>query len=123
HEIFSCPDLAELLRRDPNKQQVAIEEVLRLRPPFFGFFRRVKKPVQVAGVDMAPGDDVYMGWAAANRDPEIFECPAEFRLDRTSHRHFSFGFGIHTCPGASLARMELQVVLEELLRTFPDLAI
>ncbi len=124
-EIFSRPGLPDLLRREPEKQEIAIEEVLRLRPPFFGFYRRVKKPVEVAGVEMAPGQDVYMGWMAANRDPEIFACPAEFRMDRESYRHFSFGFGfgIHICPGAPLARMELKVVLEELLATFPDLKV
>ena len=122
-EIFSRPDLPELLRCEPDKQAIAIEEVLRLRPPFFGFYRRVKHPVEVAGIAMKPGEDVYMGWAAANRDPAMFECPAEFRLDRENYRHLSFGFGIHTCPGASLARMELKIVLEELLRTFPDMKI
>lgn len=122
-EIFSRPELPDLLRREPDKIDIAIEEVLRLRPPFFGFYRRVKKRVEIGGVTIAPGQDVYMGWAAANRDPELFPCPAEFRMDRESYRHFSFGFGIHICPGASLARMELKVVLEELLQTFPDLKV
>ena len=97
--------------------------MLRLRPPFFGFYRRVKKPVDMAGVTMEPGQDVYMGWAAANRDPDSFACPAEFRMDREHYRHFSFGFGIHICPGAPLARMELRVVLDELLKAFPDLKV
>lgn len=122
-EVFSRPDLPDILRREPEKIDIAIEEVLRLRPPFFGFYRRLKKPVEIAGVAMAAGQDVYMGWAAANRDPEIFACPADFQLDRESYRHFSFGFGTHICPGASLARMELKVVLEELLETFPDLKV
>jgi len=64
-----------------------------------------------------------MGWAAANRDPQVFEQPAVFRLDRSHQRHLTFGFGIHTCPGAGLARMELRVLLEELLRRTPDLRI
>jgi cytochrome P450 len=64
---------------------------------------------------------VYVGWAAANRDPKMFESPNEFRLDRSMNRHMSFGFGIHTCPGASLARMELRVVLEEVLRRLPGI--
>ena len=67
--------------------------------------------------------DVYMGWAAANRDPEMFAAPTEFRVDRGANRHLSFGFGVHTCPGAPLARMELRVVLEELLRRLPDLRV
>lgn len=120
-EIFSRPELPDLLRRQPDKIGIAIEEALRLRPPFFGFYRRAKKSLEIAGVAIEAGEDVYMGWAAANRDPEAFAEPAEFRMDREHYRHFSFGFGIHICPGASLARMELKVVLEELLATFPDL--
>ncbi len=122
-EVFSRPEVVDLLRREPDKIDIAIEEVLRLRPPFFGFFRRTTKPIEVAGVAMESGRDVYMGWAAANRDPDMFDCPAEFRMDRESYRHFSFGFGIHVCPGAPLARMELRVLLEELLATFPDLRV
>lgn len=121
HEIFSRPEVRDLLLADPGKITVAVEEVLRLRPPFFGFFRRVTRPVTLSDTSLAPGQDVYVGWAAANRDPQMFETPAEFRLDRTSNRHMTFGFGIHTCPGASLARMELRVALEELLRRIPDL--
>jgi cytochrome P450 len=64
-----------------------------------------------------------MGWAAANRDPAMFDEPGSFRLDRESNRHMSFGFGIHNCPGSNLARMEMHVVLEELLSTFPGMRI
>ena len=94
-----------------------------MHPPFFGFFRRTTCPVEVNGVEIAEGEDVYMGWAAANRDPEQFEHPDRFDIDRPNPRHMSFGFGIHTCPGAALARMELQVLLEELLDAFPDLQV
>jgi cytochrome P450 len=123
NEIFSRPGLPDLLRREPDKMEIAIEEVLRLRPPFFGFYRRTTKPVEVAGVPIDAGRDVYMGWAAANRDPDMFACPEDFSMDRESYRHFSFGFGIHICPGAPLARMEMRVVLEELLGSFPDLQV
>ncbi|MGV3768632.1 MAG: cytochrome P450 [Sphingobium phenoxybenzoativorans] len=123
YEVFSRPDVRDLLIRDPGKIPVAVEEALRLRPPFFGFFRRTTKAVDVQGVEIPAGKDVYMGWAAANRDPQIFECPAEFSIDRPASRHFSFGFGIHICPGAPLARMELCVMLEELLTMIPDMRI
>jgi cytochrome P450 len=120
-EVFSRPDVRAALMEDPAKITVAVEELLRLRPPFFGFFRRTTKPVVVANTPIPAGHDVYVGWAAANRDPKVFESPTEFKLDRATNRHMSFGFGIHTCPGASLARMELRVVLEELLRRLPGL--
>lgn len=121
YEIFSRPPVRDELIADPAKITVAVEEVLRLRPPFFGFFRRATKPVTVSETPLAAGQDVYVGWAAANRDPKVFEAPNDFRMDRAINRHMTFGFGIHTCPGASLARMELRVALEELLRRIPDL--
>jgi cytochrome P450 len=121
YEVFSRPSVRDALTADPAKIVVAVEELLRLRPPFFGFFRRTTRPVVVSETAIPAGQDVYVGWAAANRDPKVFESPDEFRLDRSTNRHMSFGFGIHTCPGASLARMELRVVLEEVLRRLPGL--
>lgn len=123
HEVFSVPERRDRLIADPALIPVAVEETLRLHPPFFGFFRRTRADVEVSGVSIPAGKDVYVGWAAANRDPEMFDEPARFRLDRGNNRHMSFGFGIHNCPGANLARMEMRVVLEELLATFPDLRI
>lgn len=123
YEVFSKQKVRESLQRDPKKIVGAVEELLRLRPPFYGFFRRATRDVAVGGVEIPAESDVYMGWAAANRDPKVFESPTEFRFDRERNRHLSFGFGVHTCPGAPLARMELRVVLEELLRRLPDLRV
>jgi cytochrome P450 len=123
YEVFSKPNVRDTLKRDPKKIVGAVEELLRLRPPFYGFFRRATRDVGVSGVEIPAECDVYMGWAAANRDPRVFEAPTEFRIDRERNRHLSFGMGIHTCPGAPLARMELRVLLEELLRRLPDLRV
>ncbi|HEY0315697.1 MAG TPA: cytochrome P450 [Sphingomonas sp.] len=123
YEVFAREERRDQLIAEPGLIPAAIEEALRLHPPFFGFFRRTRSEVEVAGVTIPEGQDVYVGWAAANRDPAMFEEPACFRLDRASNRHMSFGFGIHNCPGANLARMEMRVVLEELLATFPDLRV
>src|SRR5882757_8022862 len=123
YEVFSRPAVRDELKTEPKKILTAVEEVLRLRPPFFGFFRRATKDIKVAGVEMPSECDVYMGWAAANRDPKAFPTPDDLKIDRYPNRHLTFGFGIHTCPGASLARMELRVLLEELLRRIPDLSI
>jgi len=123
NEVFTRPEVRDELKRDPAKLPIAVEEALRLRPPFFGFFRRTTKPVQVAGADIPNGCDVYMGWAAANRDPKVFDDPTSFRIDRSHNRHLAFGFGIHTCPGAALARMELRVLLEQLFERLPNLRV
>ncbi|KKC26994.1 cytochrome P450 [Sphingomonas sp. SRS2] len=121
YEVFSRPELRDRLRAEPALIPRAIEEVLRLRPPFYGFFRRTTKAVEIDGAEIPAGEDVYMGWAAANRDPAVFDRPAEFDMDRENSRHLSFGFGIHVCPGAPLARMEMKVLLEELLDALPDM--
>ena len=121
--IFSRPELKARIDADRSLVERAVEETLRLHPPFFGFFRRTTCPVEVNGAAIPEDEDIYVGWAAANRDPEQFEHPDRFDIDRPNPRHMSFGFGIHTCPGAALARMELKVLLDELLDTFPDLRI
>jgi cytochrome P450 len=120
-EIFSRKDLRDKLRDNPDLIPRAIEEVLRLRPPFFGFFRRATHDVSVGETAIQEGQDIYCGWAAANRDPAVFDRPSELDIERPSIRHMSFGFGIHSCPGAPLARLEVKVLLEELLNAFPDL--
>jgi cytochrome P450 len=123
NEVFSRPAVRDLLRSEPDKIPLAVEETLRLQPPFYGFFRRATKPVSISSTEIPKGCDVYMGWAAANRDPMAFEMPAEFKLQRPQNRHLTFGYGIHSCPGSALARMELRVLLEELLRRTPDLKV
>ena len=123
YEIFSRPDVRDQLIADPTKIATAVEETLRLRPPFFGFFRRTTKAIETDGISIASGSDVYVGWAAANRDPSVHKDASAFSLERANTRHMSFGFGIHTCPGAPLARMELRVLVEELLATVPDLQV
>jgi cytochrome P450 len=97
-----------------------VEEALRLNPPVFGLYRRVTQDTKVAGTDLAADETAYLCWAAANRDPGVFEDPDAFRLDRAGRRHMTFGFGIHKCPAAAVARMEMELALTELLRRFPQ---
>ncbi|AUW58108.1 cytochrome P450 [Sphingobium sp. SCG-1] len=121
--VFSDATLRNRLRGDRSLIGQAVEETLRLYPPFYGFFRRTTCPIEVNGAEIPEGRDIYMGWAAANRDPEQFERPHVFDIGRASTRHMAFGFGIHSCPGAALARMELTVLLDELLDALPDLSL
>jgi cytochrome P450 len=124
YQVFSNDAVRDQVASDPARVvPIAVEEALRLCPPFFGFFRRATTSTAVGGVEIPEGSDVYLGWASANRDPQVFGDPDEFRLDRGRNRHLTFGSGIHTCPGAPLARLELRIVLEELLRRAPDLTV
>ncbi|HTK64005.1 MAG TPA: cytochrome P450 [Pseudonocardia sp.] len=123
YEVLSRPDLRDKLAADPSLVPLAVEEALRLHPPFFGLYRRVTAPVTVAGTDIAEDESVMVCWAAANRDPKVFEHPDEFRLDRprSPERHLSFGVGLHACPGQMVVRMEMRLLLTELLRRLPDI--
>ncbi|HTW99996.1 MAG TPA: cytochrome P450 [Acidimicrobiales bacterium] len=109
------PGQAEELRRDSALLPRAVEESLRLRPPLHELARTAAGPIDVHGVGIETSSCVGLNWAAANRDPAAFDEPAEFRLDRASNRHLTFGHGQHICIGAPLARLQLRVVLEELL--------
>jgi cytochrome P450 len=123
HDVLSRPAIRDALIADPSLIRAAVEESLRMHPPFFGLYRTVREPVSVAGARLDPGQSVLLCWAAANRDPRVFDEPDEFRLDRplTHNRHLGFGFGIHTCPGQLVVRMELRVLLTDVLRRLPDI--
>lgn len=100
-------------RWDPHS--AAVEEILRLEGPLVSNRRVTTRSVDIGGRRLEAGERVSVMWIAANRDPAVFEDPAEFRLDRDPSASLLWGRGIHVCPGAPLARLELRVVLEELL--------
>jgi cytochrome P450 len=111
------PDLQALLRREPHRIPNFVEETLRLESPVKGDFRLSRVPATVGGVDLPAGTTVMVVNGAANRDPRKFAEPGAFDLDRGNARHhLSFGRGIHTCPGAPLARAEGRVAIERLLQ-------
>ena len=80
----------------------------------------LRRDVELHGEKIPKGARVHLLFAAANHDPRVFPEPDRFDVARTPNNHLSFGFGIHFCLGASLARMELRVGIEELLRRAPD---
>lgn len=109
-------ELQRKLRDEPELLGVFIEETLRLEPPFRAHYRHVLKDTELAGSPLPKDSKVLLLWGAVNRDPEHFEAPNEFRLDRrNSKAHMSFGKGIHFCLGAPLARLEATTVLRMLL--------
>lgn len=99
----------------------AVEEALRLDSPFHQFRRRATCPVDLDGASIAAGDDVALNYAAANRDPARFPDPDEFVIDRRPNPHVAFGYGVHACLGAPLARMELNTALGVLVERFPQM--
>ena len=111
--------LQQQLRDEPSTIPLFIEEVLRFDGPVKSTFRLARKPFTLGGIAIAPGTTVMITTAAANRDPVKFGDPATFKMGRSGGReHLSFGRGIHTCPGASLARAQARISLELLLRRF-----
>ena len=115
----SDPEVRAAIEADPTVGFSAIEESMRLEPPIQYFSRTVTQDTEIGGVPLAAGAKVLLSWASANRDPEAFSCPDEFVYDRPNNRHLAFGAGPHRCLGAHLARLELRVVLEEMLRRLP----
>ncbi|MCB1693068.1 MAG: cytochrome P450 [Pseudomonadales bacterium] len=112
------PDLWARLREDRSLVEAAVEETLRFDSPVQYIYRKALSDIEIRGERIAAGDRVLVGFAAANRDPENFEDPDTFSLDRDLKRHLAFGHGIHFCLGAPLARVEGRVVLDALLDRF-----
>lgn len=116
HYLATQPALQQQLRAQPALLPEAIDEILRIHPPLFSNRRIATEPTQVGGQALMAGDRITLMWASANRDEAVFGDPDAFRLDRDPALNLLYGAGIHVCPGAPLARLELCVVMEELLR-------
>lgn len=121
--LLSRPELYAQLCADPELVPTAVEEMLRLIPlRSVGSFPRVAtEDVEIGGVLIHAGDTVIFQRAAADRDERIFDDPDQVDLSRRENPHLGFGHGAHHCLGAPIARMELRLVLEGLVRRFPDL--
>jgi len=122
--IAEDAELQQALRDNRELIPNFIEESLRTESPIKGDFRLARVPTTVGGVDIPAGTTLMLLLAAANRDPRRFDDPATFDVNRANARqHISFGRGIHTCPGAPLARAEARVCLERLLDRTSDIRI
>ena len=109
-------DLQSQLRSDPSLVPTFVEEACRFDPPFRGHYRTVKEDVELEGTTVPAGSHLVLVWPATNRDPAVYDHPDEVRLDRPNPRHHvGFGWGIHLCMGAPLARVEAKVAIETLL--------
>ena len=117
-------ELWEAVVADPTLVDVAVEESLRFDPPVLGLYRSTTCPVTMSGVEIPAEEKVMVMYASANRDPAVWDDPDTFRLDRDLNqlrRHLGFGFGIHVCPGAALARTEARIALQKLIVAMPNL--
>lgn len=118
-QLMAHPSQRQRITDDPGLIPAAVEEMLRLEAPVTAG-RIIAKPTEFRGVTMNPGDMVLVFLSAANRDPDHFPEPDDFRLDRGSNRHLTFSGGPHRCVGSHLGRVELVVAMEEIHRRFPD---
>jgi hypothetical protein len=115
------PDQRVQLQHDASLLPGAIDEFLRFESPVQGLSRTLLRDTVVHGRKLSEGEQVVLLYASANRDERHFEAPERFDIRRNDRSHLAFGFGTHFCIGASLARLEARVALEELLARWPEL--
>jgi cytochrome P450 len=112
------PDLWKRLREDRSLVPLAIEETVRFDTPVQNLGRQTTRDVEIRGVSIPKDSRIIASYGAANRDPEAFEAPEEYRPEREERRHLGFGQGVHFCLGAGLARLEGRIALNALLDRF-----
>ncbi|TFH20389.1 MAG: cytochrome P450 [Myxococcales bacterium] len=118
--LIENPGEREKLLQDPSLIPSACEEMLRMVSPVLSFGRLATRDTELKGRKIEKGQTVLIVYPSANRDADVFEDPDTFRVERNP-QHLAFGIGNHFCLGANLARMEMRVAFEELLRRFPDM--
>jgi cytochrome P450 len=117
------PHDAQRLRESPSLIDKASEEVVRFASPASYLRRTVTAPTELAGTRLQAGDQVLASFAAANRDPAEFARPDEIVLDRSPNPHLGFGAGVHRCIGSFFAKLEMRVMLEEMLKRYASIRI
>jgi cytochrome P450 len=122
HALIQNPGELERLRNDPGLMGTAVEEMIRWSTPVKEFMRTAAEDTEVRGVRIAKGESVYLAYVSGNRDEEVFDDPFRFDVGRDPNKHVAFGYGVHFCLGAALARMEGEVALRALFERHPHLA-
>ena len=113
--LLENPDQLTRLQNDMSLMGTAVEEMIRWVVPVKEFMRTAQADTEVRGVPIAKGESVLLSYLSANRDEEVFENPMRFDVGRDPNKHLSFGYGVHFCLGASLARMEMNSFFSELV--------
>jgi cytochrome P450 len=115
HALIENPGELARLRDDPSLMPTAVEEMIRWTTPVKEFMRTAAADTTVRGVDIAKGESVYLAYVSGNRDEEVFDEPFRFDVGRDPNKHVAFGYGVHFCLGAALARMEMNSLFTELI--------
>jgi cytochrome P450 family 142 subfamily A polypeptide 1 len=118
--LSANPDQQELLRDDPSLLPTAVEEFIRWVTPILNMSRTATTDIERHGRVIRKGEQLLLMYGSANRDQSAFVEPERFDVLRHPNPHVSFGFGPHFCLGASLARLEVRVMYEEILQRLPD---
>jgi cytochrome P450 family 142 subfamily A polypeptide 1 len=118
--LIENPEERRKLIDDPSRIPAAVEEMVRMVSPVRSFGRTATQDTELRGKSISKGEKVLIVYPSANRDPKEFADPDHFDVARNPH-HLAFGIGSHFCLGANLARMEMRVAFEEVLRRLPDM--
>jgi cytochrome P450 len=113
--LIENPDQRARLTDNPELMPLATEEMIRWVTPVKEFMRTAAEDTSVRGVPIAKGESVYLSYVSANRDEEVFDDPFRFDVGRNPNKNLAFGYGVHFCLGAALARMEISSFFGELL--------
>jgi cytochrome P450 len=113
--LIENPDQRERLRNNLDLMPLAVEEMIRWTTPVKEFMRTASQDTEVRGVPIKAGESVYLAYVSGNRDEEVFDDPFRFDVGRNPNKHLAFGYGVHFCLGAALARMEINSLYTELL--------
>ncbi len=113
--LIENPDELARLRQDPSLMGTAVEEMIRWTTPVKEFMRTAAADTEVRGVPIAAGESVYLAYVSGNRDEDVFAEPFRFDVSRDPNKHVAFGYGVHFCLGAALARMEMNSLFSELI--------
>ena len=120
YRLWQHPDQRSLCVKDPSLIEKAVEETLRFDGSSQIIVRRVGQDIELRGKQLRVGDRVGLCLISANRDERHYANPDVYDIRRGARDHMAFGFGLHSCLGAALARLETRIVFEEVLRVMPD---
>ncbi|MGE2834956.1 cytochrome P450 [Mycobacterium sp. SMC-4] len=113
--LIENPDQLRRLQQQPDLMPLAVEEMIRWVTPVKEFMRTAQQDAEVRGVKIAAGESVLLSYPSGNRDEDVFTDPFTFDVGRDPNKHIAFGYGVHFCLGAALARMEINSFFTELL--------